>query len=143
MGIDKVTITGEDTKQQKWHNNPILTAVVSAILTGILSLTFFIFSRTVDNGNNISGDGAKISALQDKIDTMQVQVSTLQQTLASGYVSQQTFTEFKNRYENDQAKLLANDTRMESKLDTLLMEHAKTPKQQASSSNTVASVGGR
>jgi hypothetical protein len=123
---------------EKWHSNPVITAIVSAILTGILSFGFFVFTRTVDNGNNISGDSVKIQNLTDKVESLEQQITTLQTSIAGGYVSQSTFAEFKSHYEQDQLKLQGNDGRIENKLDTLLMEHAKPAKATAAASTQVA-----
>jgi hypothetical protein len=128
MGANKWVDDNGDEVKQKWHGNPVITAIVSALLTGAMSLAFFTFTRGIDNSTAISGDSAKINALQEQVDALKEQIGQLQTSIEGGYVSQSTFSEFKARYETDQSKLQANDSRIENKLDILIMEHAKPTK---------------
>ena len=108
-------------KPDPWHTNPVITAIIGSLLTGMLSLVMFSFTRgVVENSTVISGNSAKIADLENKLTTLEARQTS--------YITQQTFEEFKARYEQDQLKLQATDARIENKLDVLLMEHAKPVK---------------
>ena len=123
--VDQAQVGAEEStrSQVKWHANPVITAIIGSVLTALFSFSIMLLSRTIDNGNNITGDSVKITNLQNSMEVMQTQISGME----SKFVSQSQFAEFKNRYEQDQMKLLSNDARIENKLDILLMEHAKSP----------------
>ena len=110
---------------KRWHEIPYLAGLMGATLSALLSIAYFTFSRTVENGDKLTGDREKISNLQSSVEGVKIQLANLQTSISGTYVSQDQFNEFKNRYEQDQQKLMANDSRIENKLDILLMEHAK------------------
>jgi hypothetical protein len=106
---------------RKWHEIPYMAGLVGAVLSALLSIAFFTFSRTVENGDKLSGDREKIANLQSSVEGLKIQVTNMQ----SSFVTVDQFNQFKAYYEQNQQRMFANDSRIENKLDILLMEHAK------------------